>query len=266
MPVAQDAQSPADRYDVPIRKIGLHDLRVALKQGWDDFLDRRGDLIIIGLIYPIGVIFAVLFAFKISILPIIFPLFAGSALIGPIVATGYYEIARRRENHLDARWSHFFDVVRGPAGFGIISLSIVLFALFAVWVMAAYVIYLATMGNLSSESIRTAGDFIRSVFATSEGLNMLVIGNLVGMGFALVALGISLVSFPMLVDKPVTWPIALRTSVRVAWNNPVTTLAWGLTVTALLILGAIPAFIGLAVVLPVLGYATWHLYTRAVVR
>lgn len=266
MAVAQSAQSTADRHEISIRKIDLHDLRVALKQGWEDFLDRRGDLIFIGLIYPIAVVFAVLFAFKISILPIIFPLFAGSALLGPIVATGYYEIARRRERDLDARWSHFFDVIKGPAGFGIVSLSTVLFLLFVAWVLAAYTIYFATMGTLPPETVRTAGDFIYSVFATSEGLRMLIVGNLVGLGFALVALGISIISFPMLVDKPVGWPTAVRTSVRVAWNNPVATIAWGLTVAVLLILGTIPAFIGLAVALPVLGYATWHLYTRAVVR
>ena len=266
MAMAHSAQSATDRHDIPIRKIGLHDLRVALRQGWDDFLDRRGDLILIGVIYPIGVFFAVLFAFKISILPIVFPLFAGSALLGPVVATGYYEIARRRENHIDARWSHFFDVIKGPSGFGIFSLSTVLFLLFVVWVLAAYAIYLATMGKVPPDTVRTAGDFIRSVFATSEGLRMLTIGNLTGMGFALVALSISICSFPMLVDKPVKWTTALRTSVRVAWANPFATIAWGFAVTALLVLGAIPAFIGLAVVLPVLGYSTWHLYTRAVVR
>ncbi|MBV1918174.1 MAG: DUF2189 domain-containing protein [Sphingomonadaceae bacterium] len=266
MAVAQYAEKADVRQEIPIRDIGLHDLRVALSQGWEDFIDRRGDLILIGAIYPVAVLFAFLFAFKISILPIIFPLFAGSALLGPIVATGYYEIARRRERGIDARWSHFFDVLKGPSGFAIFSLATVFFLLFVVWVMVAFAIYATTMGNLPPEQVRTAGDFIAAIFSTSEGSRMLVIGNLAGAGFAIVALGLSLVSFPMLVDKPVRLSTALRTSVRVALKNPMTTLVWGVIVVALLILGALPALVGLAVVLPVLGYSTWHLYTRAVER
>jgi uncharacterized membrane protein len=95
---------------------------------------------------------------------------------------------------------------------------------------------------------------------------MIAVGNLVGLGFAVVVLAISVVSFPMLVDQPVGIGVAMRTSVRVALKNPVTVAVWGLLVVGLLVLGALPALVGLAVVFPVLGYATWHLYTRAVVR
>ena len=95
---------------------------------------------------------------------------------------------------------------------------------------------------------------------------MIIVGNLVGLGFAILTLAMTVVSFPMLVDQPVGLRVALRTSFRVTWKNPVTIMVWGLIVVALLVLGSIPVFVGLAVVLPVLGYATWHLYTRAVVR
>lgn len=95
---------------------------------------------------------------------------------------------------------------------------------------------------------------------------MMIVGNLVGLGFAIIVLAISVVSFPMLVDRPVGMGVAMRTSVRVAWKSPVTVAVWGLIVVGLLMLASLPALIGLAVALPVLGYATWHLYTRAVVR
>lgn len=266
MAIAQRTKVAKVQQEIPIRKIELHDLRIALSQGWEDFLDKRGDLIFLGIIYPIAVLFASLYALKLSLLPIIFPLFAGTALLGPMFATGYYEIARRREGNLDTRWRHFFDVLKGQNAFSIFSLSTILFLLFAVWVIVAYTIYRETMGSLNPDTVRTANDFIVAVLGTPEGQRMLVVGNLVGLGFALVALAISVVSFPMLVDRQVGWATALRTSLRVAWHNPVTTAIWGLIVAVLLIIGALPAFVGLAVVFPVLAYATWHLYTRAVER
>src|SRR3546814_20846095 len=97
MAIAQTAKVAKGHQEIQIRKITLLDLRVALTQGWEDFLDKRGDLIFLGIIYPIAVLFASLYALKLSLLPIVFPLFAGTALLGPIFATGYYEIARRRE-------------------------------------------------------------------------------------------------------------------------------------------------------------------------
>src|SRR3546814_9563383 len=93
---------------------------------------------------------------------------------------------------------------------------------------------------------------------------MIIVGNLVGLAFALVVLAISVVSFPMVVDGRAEAYEAVRTSVRVTMRNPGTVLLWGMIVALLLFIGCALAFVGLAVVLPVLGYATWHLYTRAV--
>lgn len=253
-----------NRADISISDIGIADLVASLKQGWDDFLNRRGDLILIGLIYPIGAAFGILFALEATMLPLVFPLLAGSALLGPILASGYYEIARRRARGQDASTSHFFNFLKGERAFQIVSLASILCLLFAAWVLTAFVIYSATVGSLPADQVNTISAFIRAVFTTPEGIQMLVLGNLVGLGFALVALAISLVSFPMLIDRDSNWADALHTSVRLAWRNPFATISWGLIVAALLVLGSIPAFIGLAVVLPVLGYASWHLYRRAV--
>ena len=246
-----------------VRKIDLHDLRVALAQGWEDFLAKRGDLVFIGFIYAVVVMLAAVYALSASVLPLLFPLAAGLVLLGPAVASGFYELARRRELGMDARWRHFFDVVRSPAAPSLLTLAGLLAFLFVLWILAAWAIFIVTMGP---QTYPSAASFLRAVLTTREGWALLVVGNLVGLGFAILTLAISIISFPMLVDKPVGWDVAVRTSLRLARENPVTAAAWGLIVVGLLLLGALPALLGLAVVLPVLGYATWHLYTRAVVR
>lgn len=255
------------REEIRVRRIGLHDLRMALSQGWEDFLEKRGDLVFVGLIYPAAVVLAGIYAYRVSILPLLFPLIAGSVLLGPAIASGFYELARRRELGLDARWRHFLDVFHGRTALSVISLACVVTLLFVLWMIAAWYIYAATLGAAEPQAAGEATGFFEAVLTTSAGWRMIVIGNLVGLGFAIVTLAVSVVSFPMLVDQPdVDWGTAMRTSARVAWENPGTVAAWGLIVVGLLVLGTLPALIGLAVVLPVLGYATWHLYTRAVVR
>ena len=256
-----DMSSVKDEFAV--RKIDLHDLRTALAQGWADFLAKRGDLVLIGLIYPLVAALAAIYALSASVLPLLFPLAAGLILLGPAVASGFYELARRRELGMDARWRHFFDVVRSPAAPSLLTLAGVLAFLFVLWIAAAWAIFSVTMGPQTPTSATT---FLREVLTTREGWAMIVVGNLVGLGFAILTLAISIISFPMLVDKPVGWDVAVRTSLRLARQNPVTVAIWGLIVVGLLVLGALPALLGLAVILPVLGYATWHLYTRAVVR
>jgi uncharacterized membrane protein len=249
--------------DIRVRKIGLHDLRVVLAQGWEDLMSKRGDLVFIGFIYPLVVLLAGMYALDMSVLPLLFPIVAGAILLGPAAASGFYELARRREQGLDSRWRHFLDVVRGPSALSLFALTGILAALFLLWLYAAWYIYATTLGPEAPTSL---GAFVRDVFTTPEGWTMIIVGNLVGLCFAIAVLAISVVSFPMLVDRPVGWGVALRTSLRVAYANPVTIAVWGLIVVGLLVLGALPALVGLAVVLPVLGYATWHLYTRAVER
>ncbi|WP_022683916.1 DUF2189 domain-containing protein [Sphingobium bisphenolivorans] len=265
MAIAHPSRAAPAGEDISIRTIGFDDVRIALRQGWDDFLAKRGDLVFLGFIYPVIVALAIMSASQMSILPLIFPLVAGAILLGPAFASGFYELARRRENGLDARWRHFLDVIRTPGGSALFDLTCVVALLFMAWMAAAWFIYHITLENVPG-STASVGAFLSATFGTEQGWQMIILGNLVGFGFALLTLAASVVSFPMAVDKPVSWGLALRTSMRVAWHNPVTVAAWGLIVVAMLFIGALPALVGLAVVLPVLGYATWHLYTRAVVR
>lgn len=246
-----------------VRKITSDDLSWALAEGWRDFQDKRGDLIFVALLYPaIGLIAAVLF-FNDAALPLFFPVAAGLSILGPAVASGFYELARRREAGLEASWRHFFDPLFGPARDTIIMLTVGLMVLFGIWIAFAYGIFAATMGP---DYPRGISEFAQRLFQTPEGWTLIVLGNLAGAILALAVLVCSIVSFPMAVDKPVDPGTALDTSIRAFRANPVPVIGWGARVGGLLVLGAIPAFIGLAVVLPVLGYATWHLYTRLVDR
>lgn len=246
-----------------VRRIGESDLNWALAQGWRDFRAKRGDIIFIVLLYPLVALLTAVMALNPRYLPMFFPLVAGLSIMGPAVAAGFYELARRREAGMGSSWRHFLDPVRGRSRTPLAILTLGLVALFIAWQVAAWAIYSATIGgNPPSGPV----DFARQLFTTPEGLSMMLIGNLVGLVFAVAALAFSVVSFPMVIDRPVDAGTAIGTSIRAVARNPLTMASWGLRVALLLALGCLPVFIGLAVVLPVLGYATWHLYTRMVER
>ena len=247
----------------PVRKIQTADLDWALAEGWKDFLAKRGDLVVVAVLYPlIGLISAALVLNE-ALLPMFFPLVTGLSLMGPAVASGFYELASRRELGLSSSWFHFFDPLRGRSRGGLIGLTAILLAIFVAWQVAAGVIYETTLGGVRNLGL---ADFTTRIFTTPEGWTMMFLGNLVGFAFAILTLVITVVAFPMVVDKPVSAGAAVSTSLRAVRANPGVIANWGLRVAVLLLLGCLPAFIGLAVVLPLLGYATWHLYTRLVER
>ncbi len=248
----------------PVRSLGPDDISWALKAGWGDFTTKRGDLLLVPVIYPVVGFIASAFAFNANLFPLLFPLVAGLSILGPAVAAGFYELARRREAGLDGNWWHFLDPLRGRPRLPLLALTAMLSVLFVLWLGAAYAIYQATLGQLGPPNADTV---MANLFSTREGWTMIIVGNLVGLGFAMVTLAISAFSFPYVVDKGDADPIAaVLTSLAVFRRSPAATLRWGLMVALLLVLGALPLFVGLIVALPVLGYATWHLYTRAVVR
>lgn len=255
--------TPDKNADIGVRKISTQDLDWALREGWNDFQAKRGDLIFVALLYPAIGLIAAAFALNDAALPLVFPFAAGLSIFGPAAASGFYELARRREAGLESTWRHFFDPLRGKQGSTILMLTIGLGVLFLLWLGAAYAIYAATMGPDFPTGL---GNFIHRVFTTSDGWTLIILGNLAGAVFAIITLMTTLVSFPMAVDRDVDPGHAVETSLRAVAANPGTVAGWGLRVGVLLVLGALPAFIGLAVVLPTLGYATWHLYTRMVER
>jgi uncharacterized membrane protein len=233
----------------------------ALRLGWEDFKAIPSHAIILCVIYPVLGIILFRLVLGYSVLPLLFPLAAGFALIGPFAALGLYELSRRRERGEEAAAWHAIYVLRAPAFGAMLGLGILLFVLFGIWIAVADAIYIAIFGHASAASIP---DFATRVLTTPEGWSLIIIGCGVGFLFALVALCVSIVAFPLMLDRHATAIDAIRTSLRVAMQNPLPVAAWGLIVAALLVVGSLPFFVGLAVVLPVLGHATWHLYRRAV--
>ena len=237
------------------------DIREALRLGYADFAAARADVMFICLIYPvIGVLLAAV-GFNASLLPVVFPVAAGFALLGPVAAIGLYEVSRRREKGEVVSWLAALGVMRSPNFGAILLLGAYLAAIFVVWIVVAHAIWLVTLGPDQPETVSV---FLRQVFTTGAGWAMIVIGMTIGFLFALAVLATSAVSFPLLLDRNVGVPVAIRTSLEVFRANPRVISYWGLVVASLLVLGSIPAFVGLVIVLPVLGHATWHLYRRAV--
>lgn len=243
-----------------VRKISLADLGEVLQLGWEDFKAVPSHAIMLCLIYPVlGLVIARL-VLGYSVLPLLFPLAAGFALLGPFAAIGLYELSRRRESGQDVSASHAFAVLRSPSFGAMLGLGTLLLMLFVVWVAAAQAIYVATFGYAPAAGIP---DFISRILTTPQGWMLIIVGCGIGFLFALAALCISVVSFPLMLDRHASATDAILTSLRVVAANPLSIAVWGLIVAALLVLGSIPAFLGLAVVVPVLGHATWHLYRKA---
>lgn len=251
----------ADPRHLHVRQITFADIRAALRRGFEDFGECRTDVIFLCLLYPIAGLVLARLAFGQDMLPLIFPLVSGFALIGPIAAIGLYEMSRRREQGREIGWVDAFGVLFSPAFGAIVGLSLILLTVFAAWLAAAWAIYAVTLGPAPPVSLTA---FISDVFTTPAGWAMIVIGVGVGFLFAVLAFVISVVSFPLLLDRDVGLRAAVATSIHAVQSNPRTMTLWGLVVVGGLVLGSIPLLIGLAVVLPVLGHATWHLYRRVV--
>jgi uncharacterized membrane protein len=246
-----------------VRQIGTADIRDALRRGLDDFAAFRTDVAFLCVIYPLAGLVLARLAFGYDMLPLLFPLASGFALIGPFAAVGLYEMSRRREQGSDEGWADAFRVVHSPSFGAIVALGLMLMAIFLLWLGAGMAIYDLTLGPEPPASV--AG-FAHDVLITARGWAMIVIGIGVGFLFAVLAMSISVVSFPLLLDREVGLGTAVMTSVRAVIANPGPMALWGFVVAGLLVLGSLPALLGLIVVMPTLGHATWHLYRKLVPR
>ncbi|KUF09230.1 DUF2189 domain-containing protein [Pseudoponticoccus marisrubri] len=244
-----------------VQTLSMQDIRGALRDGWADFQASRSDVMFLVLLYPVMGLVLMGIGLQMSLVPLLFPLVAGFALLGPVAAVGVYEISRRREAGEDAGMLSALKVVERPSFSAILVLGLYLAMLFLAWMAVAMTLYSVTMGPGAPASI---GAFLSQVLGTGAGWTMIVLGCGIGFVFALVVLAVSVVAFPLLLDRKTGLPVAVETSVRVTRQNPQVILAWGALVAGLLVLGSLPFLLGLVLVLPWLGHATWHLYRRAV--
>jgi uncharacterized membrane protein len=244
-----------------VYRIKVTDLRDAVVRGFDDFGAYRTDVIFLCLIYPLVGISLALLTFGYETVPLLFPLASGFALVGPVAAVGLYEMSRRREQGIPITWADAFGAINSPAFGAILVLGLALLAIFLLWLLAANVIYELTLGPEPPASIAA---FVRDVFTTRAGWAMIAVGVGVGLLFALLVLAISVVSFPLLLDRDVGLRTAVLTSISAVTANPGPMAVWGLIVAGGLVIGSIPAFLGLIIAMPVLGHATWHLYRKVV--
>ncbi|AZO30736.1 MULTISPECIES: DUF2189 domain-containing protein [Mesorhizobium] len=244
-----------------VRHITTSDLWDALRLGAEDFWAKPSHYVFLCLIYPIVGLILTQWSSGSNAIQLVYPLMSGFALIGPFAAIGLYEISRRRELGMSSRWHHALDVRHSPALPSIAVIGVLLFALFLLWLFTAQSIYTGLFGAGPPASV---GTFLRDVLTTGRGWTLILLGNAAGFVFAVIVLATTVIAFPLLLDRDVGAVSAIETSARAVMANPLQMALWGLTVAVLLVIGSIPLFAGLAVVMPILGHATWHLYRKVV--
>lgn len=245
-----------------IRSISVEDVTAALREGAEDFRAMPAFGMTIGAFYALGGIAIVGAAFALDMLVLAFPLLAGFALIGPFAAMGLYEGSRRRDMGQKVGVGDIFSVRRATTTANVFYLGFILmFALF-VWVRMALMIYALFFG-MSPVSL---GNLVNRVFTTVDGLTFLLVGNAVGAGFAFIVFSISIVSFPYMLEKDVDPVTAVALSVSAVAKNVLPLAGWALFIAVALVASWTPFFLGLIVVLPVLGHASWRLYKRLIVH
>jgi uncharacterized membrane protein len=258
-------QEIADRIETSgepvVRRIEFTDIRSALTKGLEDFWAMPSHVLFLGLIYPIVGIFLAAVTSNQNALPLMFPLVSGFALVGPFAAIGLYEMSRRRELGLDTSWRYAFGVFRSHSIGSILAVGGLLVVIFLAWLLSARLLYVWLFGPEPPESY---AHFLYEVLSTTKGWALILLGNAIGFAFAVVTLSVSVVSFPLLLDRGLGASAAIRTSIRAVLMNPVMMALWGVILVAALVIGSLPLLIGLAVVMPMLGHSTWHFYRRVV--
>jgi uncharacterized membrane protein len=246
-----------------LRRLEPADCFAALTGGVGDALEMPTYPGFLGLFYALaGATLVSLTSFA-NALQLAFPLASGFALVGPFVAVGLFEMSRRRELGSAANWRDAFAALRSPALPSILALGLLLLAIFAAWIAAAQILYVRLYGP---EPPAAAIPFLRDTLTSGRGFLLVALGGAAGFCFAAATLSISIISFPLMLDRDVGVVPAIGASLRLSRECPAAVALWGLIVAAGLALGGLTLFVGLTVIVPVLGHSTWRLYRRAVER
>jgi uncharacterized membrane protein len=244
-----------------VRRVSAADIRAALAAGLDDFRAAPLYGFLFGGIYTLGGMLLVAAVTRMHMPWLAYPLAAGFALIGPFVAVGLYEVSRRLAAGQRLSLGGVFGVVLAQRGRELGWMAFVTLFVFLMWM---YQIRLLLALFLGFQSFTSLAGFLQVVFTTPEGILFLAIGHLVGAALALLVFSLTVISIPLLLDREVDFITAMITSVKVVATSPVPMLGWGLIVAIALIVACLPMFVGLLVVLPILGHTTWHLYLKSV--
>lgn len=244
-----------------VRPVTFADLTWALEAGVSDFRKATAIGLFFGGIYALGglLIFATVFALDVAYLA--YPLAAGSVLIGPFVAAGLYEVSREIEA---GRTPTFAGVLRTAFAQRRRELGWMAFVTIFAFIIWMYQVRLLLALFLGFASFASLQEFTQVLFTTADGLSFLAVGHVIGAALALGLFSITVISFPLLMDRDVDVVTAMITSVQAVLASPGPMIVYGIIVVGMLVVGAVPLFLGLFVVLPVLGHTTWHLYRRAV--
>jgi uncharacterized membrane protein len=244
-----------------VRPIRVDDVYAALADGWRDFRAAPQFGLFFGGIYALGGIFIMLELWRLEQPLWIIPLAFAFPLLGPFVAIGLYEVSRRREAGLPLDWADVLSVIWRERGRQIPSMAFIVLAGFMIWVWFARLILAIFLGRMQ---FAVYSD-LELLFTTGSGLAMLAVGTAVGGVIAFVLFAVTAVSLPMLLEREIDFVTAMITSFNAVTSNLRPMLLWAAIIAVGLIGAMVPFFLGLVVVLPVLGHATWHLYRRVVV-
>jgi len=244
----------------PVKAATRADLVAALRAGWADFRAKPTYGLLVGLLYVIGGwLFVIVFEAK-EWRGLIFPVVAGFTLVGPFCAVILYEISRRRQLGLPFGWHDARDMVRRTTRRQIIYLGFILMFWLAVWSRVGTVIYFAHFG-LNPKPFM---EILPELVTTTTGLSFLIVGHAFGAMFSGVSFCISVIAFPFLLDRDADFITAMVTSFRAVIASPVVMFGWAVFIGIALAVATAPLFLGLPLVLPLLGHTSWHLYRRLV--
>lgn len=246
--------------ETPVRGITVDDISAALTAGLRDFRAAPAFGLIVGAIYAIGGNLLFWVAASFDFLFIAYPMAAGFALVAPFAAVGVYETSRRLERGGDLSVGSLVGSVPAHARRELGYMALVSAFGMIGWIYAAGFVYALFFGLRPLDYT----DIVSAVVSTPRGIAFLVAGNVVGAVMATVIFSVSVVAYPMLLDRDVDFVTAMITSIRTVFAAPMVMLGWGIFVGTMLAIAILPMFLGLVVVLPWLGHATWHLYKRAI--